>query len=120
KFQIELDSCDLAALVSEVMTVVRPAADAKQLSMTLVPPAQGCVVTADCRRLQQVLWNLLSNAVKFSETAGSVQVELRADGKVATLSVRDDGIGIDPAFLPFVFDRFKQADGSNTRHVGGL
>jgi signal transduction histidine kinase len=120
KFQIELDSCDLAALVSEVMTVVRPAADAKQLRMTLVPPAQGCVVTADCRRLQQVLWNLLSNAVKFSETAGNVQVELRSDGKVATLSVRDDGIGIDPAFLPFVFDRFKQADSSNTRHVGGL
>jgi signal transduction histidine kinase len=120
KFLIELDSCDLAALVDEVLEVVRPAADAKQLTVTLAPPETSCVVTADCRRLQQVLWNLLSNAVKFCETGGNILVELRSDGRTATLSVRDDGIGIDPAFLPFVFERFKQADGSNTRHVGGL
>jgi signal transduction histidine kinase len=120
KFHIELDSCDLAALVAEGLAVVRPAAEAKRLELTTDLPESGCVLTADGPRLQQVLWNLLSNAVKFSEPGGHVHVELRRDGKAATLSVRDDGIGIEPAFLPFVFDRFKQADASSTRHVGGL
>jgi signal transduction histidine kinase len=120
KLRLELDTCDLAALVDDVLAVVRPAAEAKQLKMTLDRPGSACNVTADCRRLQQVLWNLLSNAVKFSEPGGSVHVELAIDDKIATLRVRDKGRGIEPGFLPFVFERFKQADGSSTRHVGGL
>ena len=120
KFRIELDACDLGGLVDEVLAVVRPAADAKQLKISLGRPSHGCTVSADCARLQQVIWNLLSNAVKFSEAGGSIHVQLAVDDRFATLSVRDDGRGIEPAFLPFVFDRFKQADGSSTRHVGGL
>ncbi|HYQ17912.1 MAG TPA: HAMP domain-containing sensor histidine kinase, partial [Polyangiaceae bacterium] len=120
KLRLDLDNCDLAGLVDEVLAVVRPAAEAKQLSITLVRPERACAMTGDCRRLQQVLWNLLSNAVKFSEPRGSIHVELATDDKVATLRVRDDGRGIEPAFLPFVFERFKQADGSSTRHAGGL
>jgi signal transduction histidine kinase len=120
KFQIELGSCNLSALAEETLSIFRPAADAKQLELITTLPAGGCVVTADHARLQQVLWNLLSNAVKFSEPGGRVHVELRSDGRAAWLRVRDAGIGIDPAFLPHVFERFKQADGSSTRHVGGL
>lgn len=120
KFQLEPDRCDLAALIEESLAVIRTAADAKQLKLVKSVPAEGCIVDADARRLGQVLWNLLSNAVKFSEPGGTVHVELSVDARAAQLRVRDDGIGIDAAFLPHVFDRFKQADGSSTRHVGGL
>lgn len=120
KLCLELGSCDLGALVEEALSVVRPAAEAKRLELTTALPSGGCVVNADCRRMQQVLWNLLSNAVKFSEPGGHVRLELVTDGRSAKLRVSDDGIGIEPSFLPFVFERFRQADGSSTRHVGGL
>jgi signal transduction histidine kinase len=119
-FQLEHGSCDLPALVGDALCSIRAAADAKQLKLVKSLPPEGCVVSADARRLGQVLGNLLSNAVKFSEPGGQIHVELSADGRAAKLRVRDEGIGIDPAFLPHVFDRFKQADGSSTRHVGGL
>src|SRR5262249_12689749 len=71
-------------------------------------------------RLQQVIWNLLSNSIKFTPSGGSVEVALSRDGSMAEISVADSGEGIDKEFLPFVFDRFRQADASITRKHGGL
>jgi CheY-like chemotaxis protein/anti-sigma regulatory factor (Ser/Thr protein kinase) len=70
--------------------------------------------------LQQVIWNLLSNAVKFTSSGGTITIDVAQRGPSFEISVSDTGCGIDAAFLPFVFDRFKQADGSTTRRVGGL
>ncbi len=77
-------------------------------------------MSGDASRLQQVIWNLLSNAVKFAPAGGRVQVRLEDAGSCIELSVTDDGPGIDPAFLPYVFDRFRQADSSSTRRHAGL
>jgi CheY-like chemotaxis protein len=77
-------------------------------------------VVGDPARLQQVTWNLLSNAIKFTPHGGRVLVRLFREGGHAGLSVRDDGVGIDPEFLPHVFERFRQADSSRTRAFGGL
>jgi signal transduction histidine kinase len=80
-----------------------------------VPP-----IAADADRLQQVMWNLLSNAIKFTPAGGAVQVRLaRAAGGIE-ITVQDTGIGISAAFLPFVFDRFRQADAGTRRETGGL
>jgi CheY-like chemotaxis protein/anti-sigma regulatory factor (Ser/Thr protein kinase) len=78
------------------------------------------LVLGDANRLQQVFWNLLSNAVKFTPEAGTVRVEVKRMPPVVRVSVSDSGIGIKPEFLPFIFDRFRQADGSTTRVHGGL
>ncbi|MET0595140.1 MAG: ATP-binding protein, partial [Polyangiaceae bacterium] len=86
----------------------------------LAPESQFCVLVGDPERLQQVVWNLLSNAVKFTDEGGKIRISVRHDGANMTLSVSDTGRGIDAAFLPYVFDRFKQADGSTTRRMGGL
>jgi CheY-like chemotaxis protein len=77
-------------------------------------------MTGDPTRLQQAVWNLLSNAVKFTPPGGRVDVRTRVDGGEIELTVSDSGIGIDAAFLPFVFDRFRQADASSTRAQSGL
>src|SRR6185312_9783305 len=74
----------------------------------------------DPERLQQVVWNLLSNAIKFTRAGGTVRVRLRRDGGDVVLAVSDDGQGIEADFLPFVFDRFRQADSTSTRTHGGL
>jgi CheY-like chemotaxis protein len=83
-------------------------------------PATAVTVNADASRLQQVVWNLVSNAVKFTGENGTVLVELTVDERVMTLRVCDNGIGIAPDFLPYVFDRFRQADSSTSRTAGGL
>jgi signal transduction histidine kinase len=78
------------------------------------------IVAGDQERLQQIAWNLLSNAVKFTGQNGRVEVKIKRDGAFGVLEVADNGEGIEPSFLPFVFDRFRQADGSTTRQHGGL
>jgi signal transduction histidine kinase len=120
KFRIEPHDCDLVTLIDDALATIRASAEAKQLELTREVPEPGCAVFGDAARIRQVLGNLLSNALKFSETGGRIHVGLRADAETVTLSISDSGSGIEPAFLPFVFERFKQADGSNTRHVGGL
>src|SRR4030095_16320320 len=74
----------------------------------------------DADRLQQVVWNLLSNAVKFTSVGGRVEIDVQQTGGAAQITVTDHGIGIDHAFLPYVFDRFRQADSGTTRAHGGL
>lgn len=118
--RLELKPVDLVAIANEAMEVVRPAAAVKQLELELAIEQTDALLVADPERLRQVIWNLLSNAVKFSEDGGQVVLRIeKIAGKIA-LSVSDTGRGIHPDFLPFVFDRFRQADGSSTRRTGGL
>ncbi|HEX5085954.1 MAG TPA: CheR family methyltransferase [Blastocatellia bacterium] len=120
KLRIETRRIDLIPVIEAAMDVVRPAADAKRirLASTLNPTAEP--VLGDADRLQQVVWNLLSNAVKFTPAGGEVAVRFECEGGNVKLTVSDTGNGIEPEFLPFVFDRFRQFEGGTTRAAGGL
>jgi PAS domain S-box-containing protein len=120
KLRLEVQSTDLASVVEAAVEAARPSAEAKGIRLqTLLSPLPG-PVAGDPHRLQQVIWNLLSNAVKFTSRGGRVEVALERVESHIEISVRDDGIGIEPHFLPQVFDRFRQADASTTRSHGGL
>jgi PAS domain S-box-containing protein len=120
KLRLELKPADLIAIVHDAIEVVRPSASAKRISLEVAPVTEPFLLVADPERLQQVVWNMLSNAVKFTSEGGRVRVLVERDGASLSLTVTDTGNGIEPEFLPYVFDRFKQADGSTTRRVGGL
>jgi CheY-like chemotaxis protein len=120
KFKLELKAADLVLITREAIDVVRPSAVAKKITIEFAPKSGSCLLVADPERLRQAVWNLLSNAVKFTEPRGAIHVALEQVDSTAALTVADTGGGIDPAFLPFVFDRFRQADSSTTRRVGGL
>ena len=110
---------DLGAIVGAAAVTFRMAAEAKGLRLTCEIESTLPRVVADPDRVRQIVYNLVGNAVKFT-TAGAVEVTARAAGDWIALTVRDTGIGIRPSFLPFVFERFRQADGSTTRTFGGL
>ncbi len=120
KLRIEVKPVDLAAIVRDALDVVKPAAAAKDIRLAKEGLDEAAIVVGDATRLQQVAWNLLSNAVKFTASGGTVTVRLARDAATLSLCVADTGVGIDPGFLPFVFDRFRQADSSPTRKHGGL
>ena len=117
--RLDVKPVDLVAVAHRGVEAITPAAAAKRLDLSVA--ATGPITVAgDAGRLQQVVWNLLSNAVKFTKAGGRVAIAVTAVDSYAHLSVTDTGIGIAPAFLPFVFDKFRQADGSYTRQHGGL
>jgi signal transduction histidine kinase/CheY-like chemotaxis protein len=120
KLRLEVAPVDIAPVINAAIDSVQLAADSKniQLSVTFDPSARH--VSGDAGRLQQVVWNLLSNAVKFTPEGGRVEVRLERAGAQARLTVSDDGCGFSPAFVPYIFDRFRQADGTSTRRHGGL
>ncbi|MBI4781291.1 MAG: response regulator [Oscillatoriophycideae cyanobacterium NC_groundwater_1537_Pr4_S-0.65um_50_18] len=119
KLALAIDSVDLRFVVSAAQETVRLAADAKHIELrTILEP--NVSVLGDVTRLQQVVWNLLSNAVKFTPQGGQVEVRVAQVQDQAQIQVRDTGKGICPEFLPYVFDRFRQADGATTRQFGGL
>ena len=119
KLRLQVDEVDLAAVIDAAVEVVQPAAAAKRLQLTSRIAARPAMTAGDPDRLQQVVWNLLSNAVKFTPAQGNVSISLeRHDGYV--IRVTDTGPGIEPKFLPFVFEPFRQADGSASREHGGL
>ncbi|MFN7943944.1 MAG: PAS domain S-box protein [Blastocatellia bacterium] len=120
RLKLSMRTMDLIPLIETTLDSVRPAADAKAITIdTRLDPAAG-LVSGDGDRLQQVLWNLLHNAIKFTPSGGRVNVALgRADDQME-LVVTDTGKGINPDFLPYVFERFRQADSSTTRIYGGL
>jgi signal transduction histidine kinase/ActR/RegA family two-component response regulator len=119
KLRLEVGQVALRDILAAAVDVVRPAAEAKRIN--IVVKADGdLAMTADAARLQQALWNLLSNAVKFTPEGGTVTVELENDGTSARVRVSDTGVGISPAFLPHVFERFTQQDSSASRQHGGL
>ena len=120
KLRLDVRTVDLISIVSAAIDSIRPAADSKSIRLqTILDPAAG-PISGDADRLQQIVWNLLTNAVKFTPKGGRVQVKVqRVDSHVEIL-VSDSGVGISKEFLPYVFDRFRQADASSTRTHGGL
>ena len=119
KLRLQVRPADLATIVDAAVEVVQPAAAAKRLSLRVDVDSRPAMTFGDPDRLQQVVWNLLSNAVKFTPAGGDVLVTLRRS-RGYLLTVRDNGIGIDAAFLPHMFEPFRQADGSSSREHGGL
>jgi CheY-like chemotaxis protein len=117
---LELQPIELEPVLDAAINVVRPTAEAKGIRINLNVDQGPIAVSGDANRLQQVFWNLLSNAVKFTPAGGEVSVNLGRVNSCAEIEVIDNGQGISPEFLPFVFDRFRQADSTSTRQHGGL
>jgi signal transduction histidine kinase/ActR/RegA family two-component response regulator len=120
KLHLERVPVDLVETADAAADVVRPSAAAKRIHLNVVAEQRAILLLADANRLRQAIWNLLVNAVKFTPEDGRVELVLRTDGSSATIVVRDTGKGIDPGFLPRVFDRFRQEDSSTTRAHTGL
>ncbi|HEY2405438.1 MAG TPA: ATP-binding protein [Polyangiaceae bacterium] len=120
KLRLEPKPTDLVAVARQAIEVIRTSAMAKEISVELESSKPSQFLIADAERLQQVIWNLLSNAVKFTDPQGRIRIGIRQEASHLLVSVSDSGRGIDLDFLPYVFDRFKQADASTTRRVGGL
>ncbi len=120
KLKIDLKVIEFEGVVQAAIDVVTPTANAKKIAIHTEFQANRSVVNADPDRLQQAIWNLMSNAVKFTEPGGSVHVRLTDDGTTAELTVRDTGQGFQRDFVPYLFDRFRQADASASRRHGGL
>lgn len=118
--RLDVQQVNLPQAVEASVEAMRPAAEAKGIHLQMrLDPRSGSVI-GDPSRLQQVFWNLLANAVKFTPRGGRVQIALERSGSHFEVSVSDTGIGIAPAFLPYVFERFRQADSSMARTYGGL
>lgn len=120
KLLLDVHPLDVASVVEAAVESVRPTAEIKGVRLQVSIEPRGMRIAGDAERLKQVLWNLLSNAIKFTPSSGRIQVRARQVDSEAEISVRDSGKGIDPSFLPFVFDRFRQADSTSTRAHGGL
>jgi signal transduction histidine kinase len=119
KLRLELTPIDLVSVAHRGVEAIAPAAAGKNIQVDVRAPER-VSITGDVIRLQQVIWNLLSNAVKFTPPGGRVTIEVGAADGSAELRVSDTGVGISRAFLPYVFDKFRQADGSVSRQHGGL
>jgi signal transduction histidine kinase/ActR/RegA family two-component response regulator len=121
KVRLQMQMVEVGNALRTAVDTSRPTADAKQVSLVLdVDGAEGASVAGDPNRLQQVLWNLLTNAIKFTPPGGRVEVKASHGGGELRIRVADSGEGIAPEFLPYLFDRFRQADASTTRRHGGL
>lgn len=120
KLQLHLGPVDLVSVVNAALDAVRPALEAKDIRVEKHYHKQLRIIAGDVDRLQQVVWNLLSNASKFTPAGGVVSVRVSQDETYVTIEVDDTGPGIAVEFLPHVFERFRQADGSTTRTHGGL
>src|SRR5688572_4978091 len=120
KLHVEIHSIDLAEVLDTSLDTVRLAAAAKRITLLTAIDRSGLIVSGDAARLRQVVWNLLSNAVKFTPEGGRIEVQLERIGGYANIRISDNGHGIAPEFLPHVFERFRQADSSLTRHHGGM
>jgi PAS domain S-box-containing protein len=117
---LELNPVELSPVLEAAINVVRPTADAKGIQIDVNFEPEPAAVPGDVNRLQQVFWNLLSNAVKFTPAGGRVTVSLHHVDSQVEITVADTGQGVTAEFLPFVFDRFRQADSTSTRQHGGL
>ncbi|HMB27970.1 MAG TPA: ATP-binding protein, partial [Blastocatellia bacterium] len=120
KLTLNVRSVELAQIIEAAMDSIRPAAEAKSIQLRARLNSRDSLVLGDPNRLQQIVWNLLSNAVKFTPRHGRVEVGLEHVDSHFQITVSDSGVGISPEFLPFVFDRFSQANTSTERKYGGL
>ncbi|UFP92834.1 ATP-binding protein [Gloeobacter morelensis] len=120
KLTLTVQPVRVTALVDAAIETMRTAAEAKKIALSAIYPEAPCTLQADPNRLQQVIWNLLSNAIKFTPVGGRIRVSVERRAGQVHIAVADSGMGIAAEFLPFVFDRFRQADSSSTRTFGGL
>lgn len=120
KLNLSFAPLDLMSVIKAAIDAVHPAAEAKGIIIRTDMESAKLIMNGDANRLQQVAWNLLSNAVRFTPEGGQVDISFRREGSYAKIAVADTGPGIDPEFLPHVFERFTQADRSSTRKHGGL
>jgi signal transduction histidine kinase len=120
KFRLVMRELDAEGVLKLAIDSLRLVAQSKQLTISLIQDSGDARINGDPDRLQQVFWNLLSNAVKFTPAAGRVEVRLQLDAQSVSIRVSDTGVGIDADFLPFVFERFRQADSTSTRQHSGM
>ncbi len=120
KLQFEPRPVDLNSAVKAALDTVRALASSRNIDLAIDQSTATLVVMGEPVRLQQIAWNILSNAIKFTDPGGKVTIITETDGVEARFTVVDTGVGIEPDFLPHVFDRFRQADGSTSRRHGGL
>jgi len=120
KLRLNIEPVDLPHVVKQAIETVRPAVDAKHIRVETIVDPGATPVSGDPDRLQQIVWNLLSNAVKFTPKGGRVQIRLERINSHVEITVSDSGIGIDPDFLPHIFERFRQADSGTSREHTGL
>ncbi|HZF38820.1 MAG TPA: ABC transporter substrate binding protein, partial [Blastocatellia bacterium] len=120
KLKLEVHPVALVGVVTAALDAVRPAAQAKSIDMVSDIDPRAGQITGDPGRLQQVVWNLLSNAIKFTPQSGRVELRMESVDHHVRITISDTGKGIEPEFLPFVFDRFRQSDSSSARRFGGL
>ena len=120
KMMLKAEAVNLKVIATEAVAAVQHAADAKKISIQRDFADFHGVMSGDAPRLQQIVWNLLTNAIKFTDSGGLVTLSLAQAGSSLRLTVADNGRGIAPQFLPFLFERFRQADGSTKRQHGGL
>jgi signal transduction histidine kinase len=118
--QLELGRVDLAGILQTTIQGLQPAADGKGVQVLAAVATGATHIVADARRLQQVLWNLVHNAVKFTPHGGRVEIRLQRAGEAMEITVQDNGRGISAAFLPHVFERFRQEDASGAGGTAGL
>jgi PAS domain S-box-containing protein len=120
KLRLDAQPLELAPIIAAAVDSLRPTADARGVRLEMLLDETAGPVSGDANRLQQVIWNLLSNAIKFTPAQGRVTIQLRRFDAQVEITVEDTGQGISAEFLPYIFDRFRQADGSITRQHGGL
>jgi signal transduction histidine kinase/CheY-like chemotaxis protein len=121
KLEIKHEPIDISGIIRSVVEMIKPSADAKSITLSVESDEYApAPVEGDAERLQQVLLNLLTNAMKFTPDGGRVTLRLKRAGSNISISVEDTGQGINPQFLPYVFERFRQADSTYTRRIGGL
>lgn len=120
KVRLEMREVDAIGLVEVAVDSVNPTAQAKGVTLSTRIDCQRCLVWGDHDRLQQVFWNILSNAIKFTPKSGEIEILIEQAGSYLEIRINDSGLGISPDFMPYVFDRFRQADPSLTRQFGGL
>jgi PAS domain S-box-containing protein len=120
KLRLEVMTINPINVVESALETVRPAAEAKGITLEVKENVEVSHISGDPNRLQQVIWNLLSNAIKFTPSDGTVRLEIERTDNFVEIKVKDTGVGIKEEFLPHVFDRFRQADASSIRKFGGL
>lgn len=120
KVRLDLQRVDLASMVHDAVETVIPAVRAKGIQINQILDKNAPTIRGDPARLQQVVWNLVNNAAKFTNKGGKIDVKLEISGSNAVLTIADDGKGINPEFLPYIFERFRQEDATTRRNQGGL
>ena len=120
KLNIDAENIDFGEIVDKVLNSVRPTIDNKSINLETDIAFDPIMISGDSERLRQVIWNLIANAIKFTPNKGTVQVELKQKDNLAVLKVKDNGKGISPEFLPFVFERFLKEENEEKNRYGGL